>query len=273
MLSHLQHSLASALNSKINKKIGLPQYIVVVLDDNLITFLDFKGSGISMLLGSWIEWLADSFSALIEERKKMLPPKCNRSTFFYWVSAPIHSFFSRERNDIRIRFNLSLDSVIRGRANMRIMKIKENWNPKDSSLVINDRMTPAGLTVYWNAIDATFKFNATRHEIFMAKHLWQENQKAEQAASHVNQASTSQCRNETTPESSDPMKSFFQHHSCPESTSGYHAERHMDAREDRRHIYVEDYRNPREDNFIRRSGYHRSGNNRFLLPWLRDRHF
>ena len=73
MLSRLRSSLASGINQQ--KSGLLPKYIVVVLDDDLITFLDFKEEGIATLLGTWIEWLVKEFTALIQERKNQVPEK------------------------------------------------------------------------------------------------------------------------------------------------------------------------------------------------------
>ena len=53
--------------------------------------------------------------------------------------------------------------------NMRVAKMKDCWDTKDSKLVINDRMTELGLTTYWLAVNATIKFNVQRREAFMCK--------------------------------------------------------------------------------------------------------
>ena len=85
--------------------------------------------------------------------------------------------FSKECNNLRLKFNLSLESVIRTHSNMRVIRLKEFWNVKDSELVINDKLTETGLAVYWNAIDATFAFNEQRREIYLAKKVGQKENK------------------------------------------------------------------------------------------------
>ena len=47
--------------------------------------------------------------------------------------------------------------------------MKEAWNSSDSFLVVNDRMTEAGLSAYWDAVDASLKFNAKRRDLYLAK--------------------------------------------------------------------------------------------------------
>ena len=43
--------------------------------------------------------------------------------------------------------------------NMRIVRLKEVWDMKNSSFVIKDRFTEVGMTTYWAAVDTSVKFN------------------------------------------------------------------------------------------------------------------
>ena len=170
MLARIHRSLVNSINS--NKQGFLPKYYLFVLYDDLITYLDYcHEDGLATLLGTWVEWLANEPEKLIKTRRDEVPDKSKKlpTPFLYWVAAPTHSFFSKERKSLHIKFNLCLESVIRTKDNMRIIKLKEYWNTKDSNLVINDRMTELGLTSYWCAVDASFRFNVQKHEIFVAK--------------------------------------------------------------------------------------------------------
>ena len=227
MLSRLRSSLATGI---AQQKSGLlPKYIVVVLDDDLITFLDFKEEGVATLLGTWIKWLAKEFTSLIQERKDQVPKKSkgDGQPLFYWMAAPTHTCFSRERYALHVKFNLSLDSVIRANpSNMRVIKMKEGWNPKDSFLVVNDRMTDAGLSAYWDAVDASLKFNSHRRDLFMAKKLVQSCAKdAQPSASSSSETSHAEEKNRHHWEY-DPMHSFFRRH------GSHYAGRHRGDRED-----------------------------------------
>ena len=170
MLSRLQNTLATGLNKTKNGI--LPKYILVILDDDLITYLDYKREGVATLLGKWIEWLVKEFNSLIGDRKKQLPQHCRKiEPFFYWVSAPTHDNFSKERNNLHMKFNLSLDSVIGLQSNMRVVRMKDPWNPKDGDLVMLDKITETGMSTYWDVVDSTFCFNETRCEQFVAKNF------------------------------------------------------------------------------------------------------
>ena len=168
MLVRIQNTFASSLN----KCKYLPKYMVVVPDDDLITYLGCKNEdGIATLLGRWMEWLVDEIQELIKKKKSLLPAKACRDSypFIYWVAAPLHHYFSKDRNALRVKFNLSMDSVVRAQKNMRIVTMKEFWEPKNSALVINDRMTETGLYFYWKAVDATVQFNIQCREAYLLK--------------------------------------------------------------------------------------------------------
>ena len=196
---------------------------------------------------------------------EQLPAKCRKVTpFTYWVTAPIHSYFSKERNSLRIKFNLGLESVIKQQQpNMRVVKLKEFWDSKDSNLVINDRITEMGMIAYWKAIDASFKFNSLRHEQFVArntsgKQCSQLEMKDMPKERHVMDAPQSMVANKNSERHFryDPLPDFFARHRNYEGIR-------MESREDLRR---------REERFSFRDDRigHHSHNNRFLLPRVRS---
>ena len=146
---------------------------MIILDDDLISFLGCKTSeGTATLFGTWISWLVKQFKDMINERVQQIPMKSRKvMPFVYWLTAPIHSYFSKERNSLRLKFNLSLESVVKQETNMRVIKLKEFWDSKDSQLVINDRITEVGMAAYWNAMDASVKFNILHREQYVTKQL------------------------------------------------------------------------------------------------------
>ena len=167
MLLRLQNTFASA----INKNKVLPKYILIVLDDDLITFLSYKKAGVSELLGDWLKWLSEKFSKLIENKKKVLPIKCQKENepCVYWSVAPQHAGMSENCNEMRRKLNFCLETLLKGRSDMRVIKLKNNWPYNDKTTVIHDRFTESGLYSYWEAIDSAVKFNVERHEVYLAK--------------------------------------------------------------------------------------------------------
>ena len=254
ILARLQNSFAMAVNS--NKKSGLmAKYIIVVLDDDLVTYLGATDdqSNLATLFGSWIEWLAKSFTDLINQQMNQLPDKSKKYyPFIYWVLAPTHSFFDKNANQQRIKFNLSLESVIRAKDNdhIRVIKLKDGWNTKDSTLVINNRFSERGLTVFWTAVDRSFWYNSMRCEVFLARQLaYPETGDPKPNASRASETEKSNsarhpeghhsagCSTDRPGhgyvsnhilEEEDPMQSFFRRRVFYDNNAGFHRGIHED---------------------------------------------
>ena len=65
--------IENAVARKLNDVIKLPQYIAVVLDDDLVDALGYDLQGACRLLGEWIGYLTRSFKQMIHDRKSKLP--------------------------------------------------------------------------------------------------------------------------------------------------------------------------------------------------------
>ena len=168
MLTRILNTFTSAVNKSTSA--SLPQYIIVILDDDIITYLDYKGVSVGELFGLWWAWLIQEVRTIIQKRREQLPKKAqsDHESCVYWCVAPTHANFSIERNEIRKKLNFCLESILKGKQDMRIMKLKE-WNGSDNSLVKKDKMSDHGLYMYWNAVEAAFKFNVEKHELFLAR--------------------------------------------------------------------------------------------------------
>ena len=71
MLSRIQHAVLRG----INKRFKLPDFILIVLDNDLAQFLNYNAAGTASLIGSWIEWLTKQIADTIQKRKQELPLK------------------------------------------------------------------------------------------------------------------------------------------------------------------------------------------------------
>ena len=166
ILSRLQITLADAFNSKAR----FPEYIVMILDDDVLQFLRYEGKGAGQLYGSWKEWLALQVHTMITDRKEQLPAKAIPvdAPFVYWVEIPTHDLFERDCNAIRTKFNHCMDATLKLYDDMRIVKLKE-WQRDDTMLVSNGRVTTDGYYTYWKAIDTAVKFNINKRCQFLIK--------------------------------------------------------------------------------------------------------
>ena len=168
-LSRLQITMAKAINDSV----VLPEFIVVVIDKDLIEFLKYENSGVSTMYGEWLEWLLKSFNDMIELRKQQLPTKCKpfEGTQTYWLHLPQHKNFESNSYTARSKFNLCLESIVKLYSNMRTIKLKYNWFCNDNISVMHNRYTAEGKINFWTALDSTLRFNIQKKREFMAKEL------------------------------------------------------------------------------------------------------
>ena len=166
-LSRLVNSFISALNTKFY----LPSYVVIALEADLIDFLQYKRFAVASLLGPWVEYLAQLFVEILDERRKKLPLKARLvdKTQLYWLEAATHENFDYVDQQACEAFNHCLDATAKLHDSMRILKLRDGWDKKDDNLVINNRITKAGQTAYWKAFDASFKFNVKKHNDFVVR--------------------------------------------------------------------------------------------------------
>ena len=118
----------------------------------------------SVFYGSRYENNKQNMEEIIQKGRSNYPakPKKESAPIIYWVVLPKHRNFMN--NDIRVRFNLCLESIIKQKRNMHMMKLKEVWNEEEDLLVHanSGQITSYGAKKYWRAIDAAFKFNYMR---------------------------------------------------------------------------------------------------------------
>ena len=157
--------ILNALAKAINDKVKLPKFLLIVLDDDFIKFTKFEGKGLHGMLGNLIECTAKAIQNLIKRSKTQLPIKALREDYpmIYWAAAPNHIFFDDDES--RKKFNLCLDNAIKGYSNMRVIWIKEHWNPEDTNLVYktNGLFTGFSARTYWKSIDSSMKFNIQKY--------------------------------------------------------------------------------------------------------------
>ena len=140
----------------------------MVIDDNLISELTVQSAQVCEMIGPWIKWLASEFSQLLYDRKRQLPHKSTRvdEPYFYWAVASQHQNFSDLNNALREQFNNCLESVVKTRADMRVIKLK-CWDYNDDDLVAGSRFTVRGLYTYWEVLDSSLQFNITKRKFYL----------------------------------------------------------------------------------------------------------
>ena len=162
----------NALVAALNKKAILPKYIVIVLEADFITGMNYKGAGITLLYGKNLEKLANEINRLILARKDQLPKKSKKDGYpqILWVEPPTHvNFFD---NTCRMKFNDCLEAILPRFQNMAYLKLKDRWDFRRNELFRNGKYTALGLAAYWEAIDAGMAYwDSRRHKPKFVKRL------------------------------------------------------------------------------------------------------
>ena len=90
MLVRIQNTMVGA----INKNIALSEYVIVVFDDDLITFLNYNNTGVARLLGDWLTWIVNEIESAVKQCFDQLPAKAKHQIpCIYGVLAPLHTNF------------------------------------------------------------------------------------------------------------------------------------------------------------------------------------
>ena len=178
MLSRIQISLAKAMNESFY----LPDYLVIILENDLIDYLDFKGQGVSTMYGLWAQWLCNTIELMIKQWFESIPGSARKQTQVYWVLPLYHKNLSYEEKQAREKFNHCFEVVVKLHDCMRTIKFKEIWDQQDNELVVNDKLTHSGLSRYWRALDASLEFNYNKRKDFLIWDNFRQLQKATDSA-------------------------------------------------------------------------------------------
>ena len=158
--------------SAINDVGVLPRFVVFVLNDEIINFTDYSGYGVSTMYGNLLEWLVKKVLSKVEDAKKQLPSKAVKNDYpqIYWTQALNHKQFGKQ-NELRNKYNLCLESIIKLYLNMRVLKYKNYWDFNDNNLMLNNAYTATGKGVIWQSLDDALKYNIEKKEEYLARAL------------------------------------------------------------------------------------------------------
>ena len=161
MLSQLCNSLVTGLNLYLTT----PKLIVVVLDDNIVRYIDSRGKDeitLGVEIGTITEYLAREFERAILSYQDNLPTKAKRSFYPHvlWISPPTHKSFGKSSNLKREIQGNCLSTVVKFRQNQSVLRMVKVWEHDDANAFLyeNYRFTTQGLTKYWLSIDSAIRY-------------------------------------------------------------------------------------------------------------------
>ena len=155
--------LRNLLVNLMHKEVLLPRLIAIVLDDDLVKYLNHDGCGASKAIGRILNELMIDFRKLVTRQKEFLDKKSKKALYpqFVWIEAPINVNFGN--NTGRRKYNDRLHAVSKFHENVTILEMKKIWDPDCTRLYVaeSDHYTCEGYSTYWAAVDCTMKFMDT----------------------------------------------------------------------------------------------------------------
>ena len=212
-LSRLVNSFIEAMNTKFY----LPDYIIFMLDDDLIQYMQYTKFKVASLYRLWIEYLTELVTETVHNHHSSLIRKARTSdiTQIYWVEPINHSNFDYIDQQLRDKFLQCLDLGCKAIDKIRVLKLKDSsWDKTDDNLVYNNRITKNGLHAYWHSIDASFEFNVKKRQEFLIRSKFHALKlRSEEKNGHKALIKSKRLAQEDlTDEEEDEMKQFFNHH-------------------------------------------------------------
>ena len=155
-ISRLRNLMASA----IAKKTYLPKYILIVPDDDLVKYVKFDRDSFDEAMRKLLTNIMVQHNKYIITQKESLSKKSQKEDQpqIIWIEAPCNDNFAN--NSWRRRFNTCLNQVSQFYPNTNSLDLKKVWDDQDTSLYVKDsrRFTAHGYSIYWQAVDTTFKY-------------------------------------------------------------------------------------------------------------------
>ena len=88
------------------------------------------------------------------------------------MEAVSHSNFDYIDQQAREIFSKCLDANCKVHENMRVLKIREFWDKSDDNLVLGNKLTKHGISMYWKSLDASLQFNIKKRDEFLIRNRY-----------------------------------------------------------------------------------------------------
>ena len=155
-MARLHNTFAGALNDKTR----LPRAIIIVLDNDMIKYINLNGYGISMAYGKLFHYIFSEFNKMIATRKDQFPLKAMKehTRELLWINPPFHSSFTN--NSQCNKFTKAMDTMAAIYADNWSLQLKRIWDTQARDLYLDQAhyYSAKGLVTYWMAVDCTIKF-------------------------------------------------------------------------------------------------------------------
>ena len=161
--SPVKNLLARIVNcfiSRFNTEQRLPKWVVFVIENELIKFLNFNTIPPKDMYKPAIEWMFDQLKSIRSDIREKLPFKAKKYEwpYFLWIEATTHTGYND--NEKRKIFVEHLQDVNSFHPESIVLPLDQGWDSNNSSYFPERerRYTTAGLHTFWSSVDKTIMY-------------------------------------------------------------------------------------------------------------------
>ena len=123
MVSRMRNLMTQAIKDQVL----LPKFIVIVMDNDLIKYLDLDGYGVDKSYGRMVNNIMTEHERVIQTQREFLPTKSKKDHYpmIIWIEAPMHENYAN--NLQRNKFNKCLNTMASFHRNVISLHLKKVW--------------------------------------------------------------------------------------------------------------------------------------------------
>ena len=98
-ISRIHNALAKTMMDSAS----IPKMIVVILEDDLINYINYDDYGVTALYGRILDTLSRDLSAAVNKFREFLPQRAKKDAWpqFVWILPSTHNNYERNENALR----------------------------------------------------------------------------------------------------------------------------------------------------------------------------
>ena len=149
--------LLNALISAMKGESALPKYIVMVLEDDTIQYLNYNDFGVTAMFGKIFNAINTELRrGVMQFRDQYLPKKATRPDWpqIIWVYPSLHANYSN--NSLRKKFSNEMEKIVDFHPTAHVCKLARcDWDTERDHLVDKESgdITTNGKRRFWHAVD------------------------------------------------------------------------------------------------------------------------
>ena len=170
--------ILNAFINEFNRRLKLPKWVIIFLEDDLIEDIPYREFGISEIYGHLLDYLMTNFKSMVTDIQRNYPLKAVKFSYphFLWVEPTLH--VNHQNDGLRAKFIKSLHIVSKMHDNTVAIPVQLPWNNTDQEMFKwnTQKLTAKGRGALWSALDHTVRFADTKlmrnHGLFL-KNIFQ----------------------------------------------------------------------------------------------------